>query len=142
MSRSVPVATEAQVLRAVLRLLALEGIPAWRQQAGKVRVRKGDREHWMRLAPAAAPDVCCWVPRRYGINSGRMMMIECKRPGGAFRPGQLRTLQRLNADGGLGFWTSDLTTVALVLEWLGRGRRVAIAVADDGDQSIDFAEER
>lgn len=140
-ARSGPIATEAQVLRGVLRLLALEGVPAWRQQAGKVRVRKGEHEHWMRLAPASAGDVCGWLPRRFGINAGRHIEIETKRPGGRFRPGQLRHLQAVNADGGIGFWTSDLTTVMLVLEWLGRGRRVEIAVADDGDQLIDFASE-
>lgn len=149
MSRSGPVATEAQVQRGVLRLLRLHGFHCWRQNAGAAVIGDGPSRRYLRAGPKDTADLLGIVPARLGVvgsarlssNAGRLLACETKRPGARPRPSQLAWLRRINGDGGLAFWADEIAVAQLVLDWLGIGPRIEIDIADDGQQHIHFASE-
>lgn len=95
---------EREIQRPVLELLGLLGIPHMRNNAGGgYRLGKGGRPQLIGAAPKGWPDIIGWLP-----GDGRFLGIEVKRPGEEPTPDQLAVLMRINADGGVGFWTSDL----------------------------------
>jgi hypothetical protein len=109
---------ESDLVRACLRLLALRGIPAWRQNAGRLRVERGGRTHFYQFAGAAGiSDVLGVIP-----PSGRLLAVEVKQPGGRLRPAQARFLENVRRAGGLAMVVSDLRQLEGTLAALGRPR--------------------
>jgi hypothetical protein len=107
---------EGAVLKACLQLLKLRGIPAWRQNQGALREGK----RFVRFASAEGisdivgclpppPDV---APELFG---GRMLCVECKRPGGRLTAAQRRFLERMEAAGALCLVISDVAQLDAAL---------------------------
>jgi hypothetical protein len=92
---------EAVVLRQVLELLRLRGIPAWRANSGGMRV--GGR--YVRFASAdGLSDVVGCLP----ALGGRMLLVETKRPGGRLTAAQRGFLDVMGAAGALCLVVSDV----------------------------------
>jgi hypothetical protein len=113
----VPKEKEAPILSGVLDLLDLLGIQAFRANAGGgYRIGKGGRPQLIRGMPEGFPDVFGWLPK-----DGRFLAIECKRPGEEPTPEQWEFIHRINRDGGVAFWTSDLAWSRTILDFALRG---------------------
>ena len=98
---TVPVPTEAQVLRAVMQ--RLERHPAvaraWRQNsgAGMLTRRSGAASQWIRFGFKGQPDVCGY------LNDGRALFVEVKKPSGEVTPEQAEFLQSARSAGCVAF---------------------------------------
>ena len=88
---------EADILRQCLDYLRLRGIPAWRQNQGGIRATYRGRRRFVRFAGIEGiSDILGLLP-----PSGRLLAVECKRPGGKPSPQQLAFLEQVRAAGGL-----------------------------------------
>lgn len=95
---------ECEVQRGVIQLLELLGIPHFRSNAGGGwRLGAKGKPQLVKGAPEGWPDITAWLP-----NDGRFLGIEVKRPGEMPTAAQLATLRRINADGGVAFWTDNV----------------------------------
>jgi hypothetical protein len=101
---------ESDLVRAVLQLLALRKIPAWRQNAGVVKVGK----RLIRLGPAGSPDVVAVIP-----PAGRLLACECKAKGGRLRPAQRAVRDNLTAAGAAYLVITDIRDLDKALAGLG-----------------------
>lgn len=95
--------TEQQIQKAILDYLNAVG---WAVKVTAGGARRG--EAFIRLAPVGTPDLI-------GVVSGRMVAVECKRPGGKLRPGQGETIDRINRRGGLAFVATSVEDVVRAL---------------------------
>jgi hypothetical protein len=93
-----PEPKEADVLRAVLTLLAMHPRVAWAHRmntgAGKV-VRRGSVSQFMRWGFPGCPDVLGQ------LTDGRVLAVETKRPSGELTPEQAAFLERVRSNGGV-----------------------------------------
>jgi hypothetical protein len=101
---------ESDLVKAVLELLALRSVCAWRANAGVVKLGR----RLIRLGPAGMPDVLAVL--RPG---GRLLGIECKAPRGRLRPSQVAFRDNLLAAGGLYLVIRSLDELADALDALG-----------------------
>ena len=117
-----PAPRESEVLRSVLKLLELLGIPAWRSNAGGgYRIGKGEKPQLIQGIPEGSPDIIGWLPK-----DGRFLGIEVKRPGEKPTAEQLAWLDRINGDGAVGFWCDDVGVCHAILARVVKGARVEI----------------
>jgi hypothetical protein len=113
----VKAATETALVRACLDLLRLRGIPAWRQNQGRLRVERGGRTHFYQFAGAAGiSDILGLIP-----PTGRLLAVECKRKGGRLRPAQRAFLENVRKAGGLALVITDVRALAEALDGEGAG---------------------
>jgi hypothetical protein len=90
---SIPI-KEADVLRTVLRYMAIMKIPAWRNNSG---VLKNDYGRPVRFGKKDSADITGIDPK-----TGRRIEIECKAPGAKLREGQREFLDMINRCCGIG----------------------------------------
>lgn len=121
--KTFPPPREAEIQRQILELLKLRGIVHWRQNAGTVRLESAGKPRYLRAGPRGVPDIVGILP------GGRFFAVEVKRPGEKPTQYQLAALTRINAAGGVAFWTDDPAEVNRVLDHLDQGHRVMIDVA-------------
>ena len=132
--KNLPPEKESDLLRAILALLALYKIPAFRSNAGGgFRLGKGGKPQLVVGAPAGWPDITGWLP-----NNGRILLIEVKRPGERPTPAQYQTLNAANADGGVAFWTDDFAHCHTTLIAVKTGLSVRL---DEDGNLIFFSKE-
>jgi hypothetical protein len=135
---NLPAEKEAPILAGVLDLLELLGIPAFRSNAGGgYRIGKGGRPQLIRGLPKGFPDVFGWLP-----NNGRILAVECKRPGEEPTPEQWAYLHAINRDGGFAFWTSDLERCRFVLTLALKGYDVSYQDDDNPGECVLIGTER
>lgn len=104
-----PARTEASVLKGCLRVLALKGIPHWRNNTGAARM--GDR--YVRFGTKGGSDVLAILP-----GPGRLMAIEVKRPGGKPTEDQLAFLAAVRDAGGVALVVDDELALAREIDRL------------------------
>lgn len=90
------VTTEADVTRQIRDVLKACRIFHWKQWQGPMSQPKG-------------------VSDILGIYEGKLLAIEIKRPGREPSDDQLEFLAKVNAQGGIGFWTDNVETVIKTL---------------------------
>lgn len=102
--------TEAVVLRACLDLLLLRRWFFWRNNSGLLRNHTGQP---VRFGYAGSSDIIGIVPR-----SGRLLAVECKRPGGKTTEAQTGFLAAVQRAGGVAVVISDVADLARLLDRL------------------------
>lgn len=94
--RRARVPLESEIQRSILTLLALRGVYARRINVGMIPVyRTGDSRGFRKSEMTGISDIIGVLP------GGRILCIECKRPGGKPTPAQREFLDRVNEKGGL-----------------------------------------
>jgi hypothetical protein len=140
-----PVAGEAAVLAACLKLLKLRRVPAWRNNSGMFPgFGAGGRKRPVRagLGTGSADIVGILGGPFLGDvpSAGRLLAVEIKRPGERPTAAQVAWLRAVNAAGGLAFWVDDVAELARVLDIVGAGARAGlplrVLIADDGSQRM------
>jgi hypothetical protein len=149
-----PIASERDVVAAVLDTLQAYGVDASRQNTG-CGINTAGR--MVRFGRPGDSDIAATLPRGWGPASGRTLHVECERPG--FDPCRLRgrardhfqrqleRLRRTNSTGGFGFWVTDPSQAAHALRRIRDGWRVEIGEAgacwltDEGSAAL-YAGER
>jgi hypothetical protein len=92
-----PPPREAELVRQVLQLLRLLGVPAWRCNSGAATFGQGGRQRFVKFCGAeGCADVLGLLP-----PSGRFLAVEVKRPGGRPTAAQAAFLANVAAAGGL-----------------------------------------
>jgi hypothetical protein len=106
---SIPKPTEQDIVKACLQLLALRGVPAWRNNTGgRPWTDAAGKPRLMRFGLPGSSDILGVVPALAGGRRGMFLAVEVKRPGGKLRPEQAAFLDRVRAAGGLALCvTSD-----------------------------------
>lgn len=106
---------EAPVLRGCLDLLHMRGIYAWRNNTGSMRDSTGRPVHF---GLVGSSDIL-GVLGLGRLMVGRLLCIECKRPGGGrLTTSQRAFLERVRAEGGVALVVNDIDTLAAVLDRL------------------------
>jgi hypothetical protein len=103
--------TESALVAACLQFLQLRGLVAFRVNAGSLAVGSGRARRYVRLAPAGMGDILAILP-----PAGRLLSIECKRPGGRLRPSQARWIDLVRAQGGLALVVRSLDQLIAALD--------------------------
>ncbi len=80
---------ETELAKAIRDALTALGLVVWREQCGKVPVKRG----YMHLAPEGTPDLVGYLP------GGRLLGLEIKTARGKERPAQTEWLARAKAAG-------------------------------------------
>lgn len=135
-----PGPTETQVLQQVLEALLLYGLDVDRQNTAAFMNPNGQ---FVRCGKSGNSDITGMLTA--GPGRGRKVDVEVKKPGfNPLKPGntkdkerwarQLVRLQKTNANGGYGFWVTDVSQVTHVLSRINEGWRVV--VADDGSEWV------
>ena len=100
--------TEAPVLAACLGLLALRGIPHWRQNTGATTVGR----RFIRFGVKGASDILAVLP-----PNGRMLAVECKRPkGGRLSEDQAAFLANVRDAGGIALVVNNVSVLIRALD--------------------------
>lgn len=95
-------ATEREIQQAIQQAFKLKfRLTLWHIDAGQAGMRStGRRQH--SSIPKGFPDLL-------GVyKGGRAVFIEVKRPGGAFRPGQLEFLESMRSQGAIALWADSV----------------------------------
>ena len=132
LKNKIPAPHEKEIQRAVLKLLKDMGIEAWRTNSGMQvhEATENSKRRVIRSAPPGTPDIIGWLP------GGRFLGIEIKRPGERPRPSQVERLQKINHDGGAGFWVTSVYGAEIILRALldPSGKRHIVKIRDDAEQ--------
>ena len=104
---------ERDIQRAILKILAMNSVLAWKAHSQGVKIAGHGR---IPNPSAGIPDIC-------GIcKNGRFLGIEVKRPGGTVAEHQTEFMRKILATGGLAFVARSLDDVLAVLpEILAKG---------------------
>jgi hypothetical protein len=108
---------ETDLVRAVLQLLALRKVPAWRANSGAMRIAgAGGRRRLVRFNVRGCSDILAVLP-----PSGRLLAVECKMPGRKTTADQQAFLDNVTEAGGLAVVVRDLGELMAALDAAGRG---------------------
>ena len=104
-----PEPEESQVLRAVLRALELHPQIVWakRMNSGAMKTLSGG---FMRFGFPGCPDV--WAQTR----TGRLVVVEVKKPSGRASPEQIEFLRLVGSNGGIAFIARSADDVIAALK--------------------------
>jgi hypothetical protein len=105
---------EQDIVRACLDLLQLRGVFSWRQNCGAVKQagRRGHRDRFIRFASInGVSDILAVLP-----PNGRLLAIECKRPGNGPTEDQAAFLDAVTRRGGLAVVIYDVRDLAEILD--------------------------
>jgi hypothetical protein len=105
--------TETALVRDILRLLALHGIPAWRQNTGGMANPAG---RYVAFGNPGAPDISGIIP-----DFGRALYIEVKRPGNRPTAEQWAFLLHAQRAGAFAFWTDSVEYVIRAIPYMKQG---------------------
>jgi hypothetical protein len=100
---SIKLPSESVVLAGCLQLLKLAGVFCWRANTGGAYMDGGGRRRFVRFGPVGCADILAALP-----PAGKLLAVECKRPGGKATPSQRAFLQAVNDAGGLGVVIDDV----------------------------------
>ena len=89
---------EAEIQRAILELLQVLGIPAWRANTGAIKATYQGRDRFVRFGPKGQADILGVLP-----PLGRALAVEVKRPGKKASMEQEAFLNLITRTGGLAF---------------------------------------
>jgi hypothetical protein len=104
--------SETDLVRNCLAYLRLRGVPAWRSNSGALRVERGGRRRVYRFSGARGlSDILGLLP-----PWGRLLAVECKRPGNRPTPDQQGFLDAVTAAGGLALVVHDVGDLAAALD--------------------------
>jgi len=107
--------TESDLVRALLQLLQLRGVFAWRTQtAGVRRTDRRGRSFWTFAGLRGVADILAVVPPR-----GQLLAIEAKQPGRGPSAAQLLFAAAVRAAGGLAFICHSVAELETFLEEAG-----------------------
>ena len=98
---------ERGLVRGILQLLALRGIPAWRNNSGAMRTPAGG---FLRFGVVGGADVLGVLP-----PAGRLLAVEAKVAGGRPTEAQVVWLANARRAGAVAIWVNDLTDLECVL---------------------------
>lgn len=102
---------EADILRDCLTLLKLKGILCWRQNQGAITGEHNGKKRFLRFASMPGlSDILGVLP-----PSGRLLAVECKRPGRKPTPEQEVFLDVVRQCGGLAVCVHSLDELELAL---------------------------
>jgi hypothetical protein len=122
---------ERDVQKAILAILSLLGVDAWRQNVGTFMATSNGKTRRIKAGQKGQSDILGILP------GGRFLAIECKRPG-AKRPtdNQIAFMRRVNSNGGFAFWATSAFTVEHVIRAVLANPRLRIETDDDGRQDL------
>jgi len=101
---------ESDITNAILALLRVHGIAAWRTGVGAFRASYQGRERFVRLGTPGMADIVGILP------GGQALFVEVKSPTGRVRPEQLAFLQTVARAGGFGFVARSVDDVKETLD--------------------------
>jgi hypothetical protein len=107
----VKVPRETDLVCQCLSLLQLHRIPCWRQNTGAAAFGAGRARRFVKFSVEGCADVLGVVP-----PSGRLLAVECKRPGGKLTKAQAAFLDNVRAAGGLALVVRDVRDLQRALE--------------------------
>ena len=107
-----PVPSETETTKAILELLAIHKIFAWRANTGGAAYPdgKGGFRH-VRYGFGGVADLIGIMPLSHGLAPGRFLAIEVKYPGKRPTADQQAFLDAVNAHGGIGFVATSVEEV-------------------------------
>jgi hypothetical protein len=115
MSKSMPVARERDVSRAMVRYLQSLGYAVHRRNVGAMEGVSRGKVRRVRFAEPGASDY--WLV----LRDGRHCEVEAKRPGKKPNKHQILWMLRLNAAGAAAFWADNVETLANTVDTLEQG---------------------
>jgi hypothetical protein len=102
---------EADILQACLTWLKLHGVFCWRQNQGAISGEYNGKRRFLRFASMAGiSDIVGLLP-----PSGRLLAVECKRPGRKPTPEQDTFLAIVRQSGGVGVCVHSLAELEQAL---------------------------
>jgi hypothetical protein len=102
---------ESDLVRACLAYLQLAKVPAWRNNSGAAAFAgPAGRKRFVRFSVEGCSDILGVLP-----PAGRLLAVECKRPGGKLTPAQAAFLSAVGAAGGLAFVVRSVDDLAAAL---------------------------
>jgi hypothetical protein len=104
-------AREGDLVRQCLDYLQLRKVPCWRQNSGSAMFGAGGKRRFVRFAVTGCADILGVLP-----PGGRILAVECKRPGGRLTPAQAAFLRCVAEAGGLAVVVRDLRDLQRALE--------------------------
>ena len=110
----IPPQRESEIQKAILELLQVLGIPAWRANTGAVKASYNGRDRFIRFGPKGQSDILAILP-----PSGKIMAVEVKRPGKKASMEQEAFLNLVTRTGGLAFVASSPQDVVQALSRAG-----------------------
>jgi hypothetical protein len=105
-AKSMPVARERDVSRAMVRYLQSLGYAVHRRNVGAMEATCGGRTRRVRFAEPGASDY--WLV----LRDGRHCEVEVKRPGKKPNKHQILWMLRMNMAGAAAFWADNVGTLA------------------------------
>lgn len=121
-----PVPTEAEVLRSVVKAFATLGVRVERQNTGVGFYPNADGSlRRVRYGRPGNLDLCGTIP-----TDGRRLEVEVKRPGKRPTPAQLERIRAINGDKGVAFWIDDASQVLRIMPLILAGGWIE---EDDGE---------
>jgi len=90
---------ESVLVSACLQYLRVKGVFAWRNNTGAAQVGR----RYIRFGSPGSPDIIGVLP-----GTGRLLGVECKRPGSYARKNQQEFMRRINESGGVAGVVRDL----------------------------------
>ena len=122
MKSSKPPEPETPIIYAILDLLKLTGIQAYRSNAGGgYRLGRGGKPQLIQGAPEGWPDITGWMPK-----SGKMLLIEVKVPGERPTQTQYNTMYMLQVSGGVALWCTSVDECHSYFQAIDKGYAVYI----------------
>jgi hypothetical protein len=122
---------EADLIRQCLDYLQLAKVPAWRQNTGCATFGAGGKRRFVRFAVEGCSDILGVLP-----PSGRLLAVECKRPGGKLTAAQAAFLDNVRAAGGLALVVRDVRDLQRALDLEGAARVAAPGVDPPGGRRV------
>ena len=101
---------EGEIQTAILLLLKVLRIPAWRANTGAFKGEYQGRARFVRFGVKGQADILGLLP-----PSGRLLALEVKRPGGKLSPHQDAFLRTIRDAGGIGAMVTSCQDVRDVL---------------------------
>lgn len=97
---------EGDLVRAVIQYLNARGAFAWRNNSGMLRGTHKGKPWAVRMGTPGMPDVLAVMPMTDGVHTygpmiGRLVAVECKRPGNKPTAIQEATMRELRKRGAL-----------------------------------------
>lgn len=120
--------TEHQIQTAILNLLPIMGVYAWRNNSGRIAVGEGRSRRMILLGKAGLPDVLGVLGGSYGLYYGRLLGIEVKRPSKNPTELQKEALTELARHGAVVLVAHSINEVEELLKKLKQGGSYAFSL--------------
>lgn len=105
-----PKRKESDILRAVLDYLATADVVAWRNQSGMIFGEHKGKRWAVRMGMKGVSDIV-----GFRKSDGKIVCVECKRPGQRLTDAQQRFLRSVHQAGGVAIWATSVEDVRAAL---------------------------